>query len=467
MNFQRPGSRGTPLKASLFTLGAALAALIVTAQASAQDLVALRSSATLEGTGAIRLDQVAEVSGPGAERLSAVVLDSAELVQDKQGWVVIDLERVRRTLEKLGTENWGRLTLRGSVCNARRVLEAPAPTPAPEAATPAVPEGQTVRGLVKARLSQVLDAEEENLKLVFDEGDSKLLDTATAGLVADVQLVGSSERQPVSVRLYRDQTTVASGQVRVHVGVKRRVAVAVGGLRRGQALGESTFITEERWVGPTVRPADAEGVLGQFARGRISPGQVIEVTDVEPPVVIRKGELADVVCLSGGVSVKVKARALEPGRLGDRIGFQLVDSTRNFRARVDGPSRAITGADKDAGQSSGDTRGMFAAQSPARSGVGAVHSSGAAPGGPTPIRKQTSGLRELARAAAREADRRRNLYLDLGDRRLDAGGTWAGNVPPASVRSGAFELTRGTPGDPAQAALDRLLTNPSPSEDRP
>ncbi len=463
MTVIRPSLRGTPLKALVVAL-LALLALSVPQRALAQDLIALRSSASIETNTPIRLDQIADISGPGAERLSAVVLDPSELSQDKQGWIAIDLERVRSTLEKLGTENWGRLTLRGSTCNVRRVSPAPAPSLTPQAPAPTPAQGPTVREAILSRLTQVFDVAPEALKLVFDESDSKLLNTPTTGLIADVQLVGASERQPLSVRLYKDLATVANGQVRVNVNIKRRVALATGGARRGQALDESAFITEERWVGPTVRPADPDAVLGQFARGRIGAGQVIEVTDVEPPVVIKKGELADVVCLSGAMSVRVKARALEPGRSGERIAFQLVDSSKSFRARVDGPSRAIT-----------DTGGESGAAAANESAIGVQHAADGTSAAPERTgtlakvdsksgKRQPPSVRELARAAAKEADRRRNLYLDLSDRRIAPAGASLGIDLPESVRSGVFNVTRGVPKSPPQGATGHPGPKNQPSE---
>lgn len=469
MNFQRPSPRGTPLMALWVAIGSAIGLCVLPSWVAAQDMVSLRSSATIAGDGAVRLDQIAEISGPGAARLSAVILDTSDLAENRAGWVSIDLERVRRTLEGLGTENWGRLTLRGSTCDARRIVQELPLVVSTEPAAPPLPEGTTVRDLVRARLGQVLGAGEGDLRLEFEADDSKLLDTPTTGLIADVQLIGSSARQPVSVRLYHDQTTVASGRVRVHVGVRRRVAVALGGLRRGQPIEESTFVDEERWVGPTVRPAEPGEVLGQFARGRINPGQVIEVTDIEPPVVVRKGELADVFCLSGGVNVKVKARALEAGRVGDRIDFQFVESARTFKARVDGPSRAITGT--GGVEADERTSEVTAARSRTDSTEAGGPAEGTGPRAERPPRshavaakQRLSADRESARAAAREADRRRNLYLDLGDRRLDAPG--AGNATPVSVRSGAFNVSRGGTGHEAHIGSGNSLSNRPRSEDR-
>lgn len=458
MKTQHQGSRGTPLLVTWFTL--VVGFLTLTPPGWAQDVVALRSSAVLDGGGPIRLDRIADITGPSAERLSAIVIDAAEVVPDKQGWMVIDLDCVRRTLEKSGTENWGRLTLRGSACNVRRLANTPVEPVKPAESPRSAPTGPTVRDVVRARLAQVYDAGDENLRLVFDESDARLLDTSTEGLVADVQLIGSSERQPVSVRLYKDLATVASGQVRVTVSIKQSVAVSIGGLRRGQTFEDASFTIEERWIGPTIRPADPSAVLGQFARGRISAGQVIEATDIEPPVVIKKGELADVVCLAGSMSVKVKARAMEPGRVGERIGFQLLDSARTFRARVDGPARAIT----DTGnENSGD--GLARDD---RSGIRSDRRVTTVTG---TTKKPTADAREAARAAAREADRKRNLYLDLSDRKLVLPGATGGPIggPAASVQSGVFSVTRGvptgTPGDPA-AALQRLMKDQENTEDR-
>ncbi|MCA9292865.1 MAG: flagella basal body P-ring formation protein FlgA, partial [Phycisphaerales bacterium] len=56
---------------------------------------------------------------------------------------------------------------------------------------------------------------------------------------------------------------------------------------------------------------------------------------------IRRGDLVQVHCLSGGLVVRGRGRAMANGRVGELIECKLEGAERSFLARVDGPGRVV------------------------------------------------------------------------------------------------------------------------------
>lgn len=311
--------------------------------AGAQDVITLRSSAIVEGSGPVTLKDIAELTGAQAEGLAQVTFEGAAAVVNPGSWREIGISDVRAALEARDDINWGRLLLRGASCSVRRA-DSPAPpkgepTPAPIAA----PDGPTVQGLIARRVAEALGVGADDLRLTFDENDRALLDTSVAGRTADIQMVGASERQPVSVRLFEGLAVVASGTARVTVSVRRTVAVSSVSFRRGETVRPESLTIEERWIAPGLRPAPSGSVAGTVVRTRIEAGEVIEGKDIEAPLVMKKGDLIDVYCVYGTVSIRAVARAMGNGRTGETVRLQSPESKRSFLARIDGPGRAVTG----------------------------------------------------------------------------------------------------------------------------
>jgi len=374
---------------------AAIVAQALAALAPAQDSVVLREWAELPEHGPVTLGQVAELEGEQAAGLGGTVipLHGAGAVSD--GWATIELSTVRDAIRAVPGINWGRLVLRGSSCAVRRGgashVSVRAPDPGTRAPGPGVP---AVRDLVTQRLHETLGGDRSEIRLTFDDSDRVLLDTPVAGCTADVQMIGTSDRQAVTVRLYEGLRQVAAGTVRVGVSVKRTVTVCTTPLRRGDPILAGQVSVEERWISPTIRPVEAGGAVGRVARGTIRAGSVIEESDAESPVLIKKGDLVDVYCLSSSINLKSIARALESGREGEVIKFQTPSGSRPFLARVDGPSRAVTGV----GALSG------AADQPASIGDAAAPARAAHAAPPAP---------------ATDSRSRRVKFIDLGNKSLN------------------------------------------------
>jgi flagella basal body P-ring formation protein FlgA len=287
---------------------------------------------------------IAELQGIEAAKLTATVI-VASAAPDASGTLTVPLRNVQEILEKDKAVNLGRLVLRGSACVVRfGAVEAPswrAPAAVHTATSPALDSTDTIRAHVAERLSGLLGVPLADLKLAFDESDATLLNTGVGSSSIAIQPTGGGDRMPVAVRLYQGDRILASGTVRVGVLVRRRVMVAAGPIERGTTLATEMVTTDEQWLPPSATPADAS-MLGQVIRGRVAAGQVVGQRDVEPPVVVKRGDVIAVDCTSGGFVVRTTARAMEAARDGDVITFQSLTSKHTFKARMNGPGRAVT-----------------------------------------------------------------------------------------------------------------------------
>lgn len=321
--------------------------------ALAQGTIELRPVARLAADAPVMLGDVADLRGPDAEALAGVRVDEEPLRTMRDGWASVDVALVREALSKRRDVNWARLTLVGRACSIRR--DAPRAAEASEPVPEELEGGRTgetdparcVRGLVTARIAEVLGAGPGRLRVSYEEQDRGILDEPVLGRRVEVQPVGSSDRMPIQVTVFEGERIVASGTVRAGVKVKRPVLVIRRGLARGQAIGAEDFTSDEQWLAPRARPATAARAIGAVTRAALRAGEVLDEQDFEAPLVVRKGELVTVHCLSGLVKVEMVARAMQPGRDGEIVAFQATDSRRTFQARMSGRGRAVVLTDAE------------------------------------------------------------------------------------------------------------------------
>lgn len=327
--------------ATLWTsrLAAVLAAALCW-RGMAQDVVSLRTDAEAPAGGVVRLSDVAELSGGGAESLADVIV-----ARDLGAGASVSVEQVRRAIEDHGKANLGALRIRGGTC--RVAPKGKGQEPESMVAAPIAPAtGRTVRDVVLERIHAEIGAavgvSAEDLMAEWDEGSAELLGVGVEGRTVDIRLVGSSERQPINVRVIESLRTVAEGTVRARLTVRREVCLAARDLRRGEVIGEGDLKMETRWVPAVLACAGQQDLIGTTVRSKLNEGDVVGRGDTDSPIIVKRGEIVEVHCLAGGVSVKTPARAIEDGREGQVVKFRTVDSKREFRARVDGPGRAMT-----------------------------------------------------------------------------------------------------------------------------
>ena len=323
------------------------------ADASAQTSIALRPSATVEPGRAIRLKEVATLAGPDADRLGeAVVLDAPSGTSGSTATPTIDLSAVRAVLDRAKV-NWGRVTLSGSRCTLNRGL--PQAEPAPVAAhksavafeqADAIPPG-TFKAVIASRLADLYSVAPDALRLAFRAADDDrvfLAGAVPAGQRVEATPGASSTSGRLSVRVdvYKASSLVWSRTITVDALVRRVAALTSSPVDRGTALDAGALTTEERWLSPSADvPLREEDLVGQTVRKRLEPGKPISRDDVRPPVVVSRGDVVWVHVLSGTVSMKAKARALDSAVDGDEVSLQLDGSKKVFKARMSGRGTAV------------------------------------------------------------------------------------------------------------------------------
>ncbi len=312
--------------------------------AHAQSAIRLRTLATVAPGAPVTLADIAVLSGPEAERFSGLTILPA--MDGKSGSARIDISRVRKEVQRQPRVNMGRLSMTGSSCIVRTVA-APAPSPTTPQAAAVPAQGETVRDRIARSLVQLFGVPESDMRLTFDTR-SGLLDETTEGRTVGVQPSSMGEQITYSIRIYKDDAMLSQGSVRVGVLIRRNVVIARQTLPRGSAISLEAFETQEQWLSPTLEPATPDQVADAVVRTRIDANKIILAKDIEAPVVVQRGDVVSVDCVSGTVVISTSARAKDAGRTGDVITFQNLNSRKTFSARISGPGRAVLLAE-DAG----------------------------------------------------------------------------------------------------------------------
>lgn len=313
--------------------------LLVPPIAHAQERVTLRPAASFVPGTPLLLGDVAHITGENAEVLSAIELtpDAASITPPQ-----VDVALVREALKKTKGINLGRLTIGGASCALHEQAHEAAPLDAalvdPQGSTPG---GETVRSRALACLAQTFGVAIHDLRATFAPEDAPLLAFPVAGLTVAVQPLGTGEMTPLGVRLFRGNQLVRTGSLRATVLVRREVAITKAAISRGRTLDADSITLGEQWLTPVQSPATPTQTIGAEARTALRAGAVIMASDVEPPQVIARGDIASVDCIAGSVVVRAQARALENARTGQVIRFQSLTGKREFRARVSGPGHAV------------------------------------------------------------------------------------------------------------------------------
>lgn len=322
--------------------------------ARGQGTITLKAATRLAPDAPVTVADVATLTGPEAEALGGVVIVSA--AERAAGRESVSAQRLRDAIDRRdgAPVNWGRLTLGGGTCAVLPPLSSDTPR-VPRPAPAADREAGTVRGAIAARLCHLLAVERADLRLSFDDADRSILDLSVAGRTVDVRPTGLSEKIPLAVTVYEAAGTaqgriVGARTVRVGVQVRRSVVLAGAAKRRGDLIGPGDVTVEERWVGPSAPPLALERIVGAAVRTRLTAGEPIGEQDIQPPLVVQRGELVSVHCVSGLVVVRMTARALGEARDGEIVKLQsLSDEKRTFHGRMDGRGRAVAVASDGAG----------------------------------------------------------------------------------------------------------------------
>ncbi len=332
-------------------MAAAAVALLSLARPSLGQTVTLLGAARIDPSGPVLLGDIAHIEGEGAEALAGVVIveDPARELALSNGPLMVRLDRVRESIERSGKARRSTLALQGRSCvivPIRRVEAGPSLEKVEEDKPDPSHLGRpTVRGGIERYLLDIFGVRPSEARFSFEDRDEAFLAETTIGRHMAVRRVGSSARVPVAVTVYDGESIVASGTVRVTVLLKRDVLVATRPVSRGVRLDSGVVRAETRWVPPTIDPAPADEAIGSVLVDPRVEGQIVERRNLEPPVMVRRGDIVKIHCVAGTVVIELDARARTDGREGDVIEFEPMDGTRRrINARVSGPGQAVVNA---------------------------------------------------------------------------------------------------------------------------
>lgn len=332
--------------------------------------IALRSAAKIDSARAVTLADVAELTGDDAVAAGGVVVEPDVAAAAKgRMWAEVTIEQVDRALKAAGVP-MGRLAVSGSKCYVRFGAAPPEPKVDREAEKAAdgpkvidFAGDDTVRHRVGAALTRLFGVEPGAMRVKFDAADEEVLALATAGrrIAVEPMTSVSTTRALIALRVYEGDSLAVNRTIAATVELRRRILVLTKDVARGRTISSDLINEEERWLEPGGAEliTDRDDVVGCEALTRLETGRPLRAHDAAPAIVIKRGDSVDVLCLSGGLEIKARARAMSDGRRGERVELRMEGSKKTFVGRADAPGRvvvALDGADSVVSQASGEGR---------------------------------------------------------------------------------------------------------------
>ena len=205
----------------------------------------------------------------------------------------------------------------------------------------------TTRVILDA-VSQALEAESSLDRLVVELRNRKLQ------MKVPVHLDDSLEVRELSFDMtsgHFEAILHAGGDdgesVNTHISGRAYEAFDVPTLNRARRAGEVIEAGDIEWkrirqsrIGRTVI-TDETLLIGMSIKRQITPGQPLRKSDVERPVIIKKGAQITLVYLSPGITLTAAGRSLSDGGVGDVIRIVNTQSNRTVQARVSTAHKAI------------------------------------------------------------------------------------------------------------------------------
>lgn len=320
------------------------------------DSITLRSGATVAADAPITLGDVAMMVGDSALAHAGVVIhDQASDPALGKVWVEVTLQDVRDAMRDAGVTP-GPIAMSGSKCTVRLVglqaieagvAENPRREREPETVETDGPP--TVRLRIAQTLAKLYGVEVSDLRLLFDEHAAEFLDQLEHRRRISV-MTGTSASggtRSVLVRVFAGESLVESRSVGVTIMVRREVVVAERDIARRTGVASEAVGVKMMWVdgGGAALVTRAEDAVGTLARTDIKAGEMLRANMLEPAVLVKRGSLVRVYCMSGGIAMELQARARASGKKGDVIEVRREGSVRSFMARVTDENTVVVDLD--------------------------------------------------------------------------------------------------------------------------
>src|SRR5690606_12949899 len=196
-----------------------------------------------------------------------------------------------------------------------------------------------VRQRAVAALQQYAGGDAATLRISFDERDETVLSTEAWRDRWEIEPATSATlgRVPLVVRRYNAADEVIETH-RITAQVLRRslAVVTTRTISKGRLFTPDDLQIREVYLSSDrVQPVtDAAQVTGQTCGRTLRADAIIESADVQPPVLVKRGDKVTVRSISGPLVVRMVGRATEDGGRDDLIRVRNDMSRDEFMARV-------------------------------------------------------------------------------------------------------------------------------------
>ena len=79
-------------------------------------------------------------------------------------------------------------------------------------------------------------------------------------------------------------------------------------------------------------------LAGMSPRRPVRAGEPLRLSDMEPPILVKKGSQVDVIYQTGALTLTARGRALEDGAMGDVVRIMNIRSNRTIEGTVSAPN---------------------------------------------------------------------------------------------------------------------------------
>lgn len=182
-----------------------------------------------------------------------------------------------------------------------------------------------------------------NIGVTFD-GPLPSLTAATQGrsevIVSEFAVDDRSKRFVGTISMLNAGSRGAAVKVSGAFVETMPVAILNRPMQRGDVLriDDVTFERREKEAVGGDAPSSADLVIGRALRRPMKAGMALRDTDLFRPVAVERGATITVTYEAPGMSLSLKAKALESGAQGDAITIQNLGSKRTVQATVTGPN---------------------------------------------------------------------------------------------------------------------------------
>ncbi len=305
--------------------------------------VRLRSTVRVaaDNTG-LTLGDLARIEGPQAVALQSLAITIEKPIATGQ-WTTLGLESLRTQLKSAQNINFGAIIMHGGDVQITRMIDRQAVPVDPQPAENKTlrNDGPKLQSFIERWVYARLQSNPEGTRLNFNERDRAMLDTPTQGRVVEIRELGRSDMMALGIVVYEQERIVLERTIRFQALVERPVRVTVAQIKRGTPISIESTRTERRWL-PTTEPiADPDASLGKVTVSTLDPGTMLLASMLEAPIIVERGQIVSARSIAGSVSVSLRVRARQDGRMGEVIELESRDRQQKFHARVAGPGRVV------------------------------------------------------------------------------------------------------------------------------